>query len=237
MSRPKPKKDLENALWVESFPNQLNGKCCYCKGLVTPFTKQIGHIIPFSMGGPMTIDNLVILCGSCNGSMGAENFNDYCDRTRVIPLIRKNPKMSEAGKKDDLMVTIINKLRLIELSLNEDNLKKSLKKLTIEQIKYLSRHLFNDEIKCRLKDDVIEQMVMIMIIYERISINIIQSFNTDDLIILYKLMYFLYDRHSAPKTRREYLKIIKKENDDIEDIITKVIDLSLDDEAIDLTQD
>jgi hypothetical protein len=44
------------------------GRCVECGG---NFDLQYDHVIPFSLGGATTVDNLQLLCGDCNRKKGA----------------------------------------------------------------------------------------------------------------------------------------------------------------------
>ena len=44
------------------------GRCVSCG---SAFEIQYDHVIPFSLGGASTAENLQILCGDCNRSKGA----------------------------------------------------------------------------------------------------------------------------------------------------------------------
>ena len=43
-----------------------NGTCMYCGNSVSLADFQFEHVIPQSMGGPTTWDNIVVSCGKCN---------------------------------------------------------------------------------------------------------------------------------------------------------------------------
>lgn len=64
-------KALREQVWTQYF-----GKCfdhtCYidwCKNKITVFNYHIGHNIPESKGGTLSIDNLKPICSRCNLSM------------------------------------------------------------------------------------------------------------------------------------------------------------------------
>ena len=54
--------------WRRAVTERANHRCSYCltpsEIVGSPFT--IDHIIPESLGGPSTIDNLCLACWSCN---------------------------------------------------------------------------------------------------------------------------------------------------------------------------
>ncbi len=53
-------------------------KCLCCKLTdITQLNFSCGHIISESDGGPLSVQNLKPICGSCNSSMGTQNMNDF----------------------------------------------------------------------------------------------------------------------------------------------------------------
>lgn len=80
MKAPQRKKLFENVF------SRDGGHCVYCgvrtrrlqKGVSrAPDLATLDHVVPRSMGGPLTADNLVLACQACNnarGVMDAEAF-------------------------------------------------------------------------------------------------------------------------------------------------------------------
>ena len=70
-----PKKKIPKALrdqvWLQWMGKVYEGKCNirWCKNTITVHNFQCGHNIPESKHGATTLDNLVPICNSCNGSM------------------------------------------------------------------------------------------------------------------------------------------------------------------------
>lgn len=75
-----PKK-IRGEAWKIQFGDTLKGSCFCCrKEFDYEDSWHAGHIISHSNGGSDTPDNLRPICGSCNGSMGTENMNDFKKR-------------------------------------------------------------------------------------------------------------------------------------------------------------
>jgi 5-methylcytosine-specific restriction endonuclease McrA len=55
-------KDVRHAVWARD-----EGRCVECD---SDFDIQYDHIIPFSMGGASTVENLQLLCARCNQTKG-----------------------------------------------------------------------------------------------------------------------------------------------------------------------
>ena len=64
-------KALREQVWCERFGRAFVHKCStrWCSNSITVFDFQIGHNIPESKGGTLSIANLIPLCSRCNLSM------------------------------------------------------------------------------------------------------------------------------------------------------------------------
>lgn len=227
-TRSKVPRALENALWIESFGDSTQGKCCYCKGLVTPFTKHIGHVISHKNGGTLALDNLVILCGSCNPSIGSENFNDFCDRTKTIPLIRKEPKIKlDVIKEDTQLKDIIKKLqREDRLGVDGKEIARNLRSLTIGQMKYLAEDLFHSEIFEKLKEDIVEEMLDLINTFDTINIRLLETLTEEELESLYTSLFIMrvdYEGGDKKELIDAFIEACENGDSDYEDEIVKVV--------------
>lgn len=57
--------------------NNYNKKCKYCKKLLRINNYQIDHLIPISKGGPSNIENLEIICATCNRIKGSLSYKHF----------------------------------------------------------------------------------------------------------------------------------------------------------------
>ena len=71
-------KTLKNALWINYFGNERDGKCLCCKReTISIFNYHAGHIKAEINGGKTSLENLIPLCMLCNCSMGKMNMFDF----------------------------------------------------------------------------------------------------------------------------------------------------------------
>ena len=65
-------KALREQVWLETFGKVYEHSCHieWCSNIINVFDFHVGHDIPESKGGTLTIDNLKPICARCNLSMG-----------------------------------------------------------------------------------------------------------------------------------------------------------------------
>ena len=67
-----PKK-IREEVWIRYFKKKYQSKCyiSWCSNTVDVFNFQVGHNIPESKGGTLSLNNLKPICDRCNYSMGS----------------------------------------------------------------------------------------------------------------------------------------------------------------------
>tara|TARA_B100000513_G_C11862434_1_gene173231 strand:- start:56 stop:385 length:330 start_codon:yes stop_codon:yes gene_type:complete len=67
-------KALREQVWVHYFGKKYEHSCYipWCQNNITVFDFHVGHNIPESKGGTLSLDNLRPICSRCNHSMGAQ---------------------------------------------------------------------------------------------------------------------------------------------------------------------
>lgn len=74
-------KTVREKLWKQTFgDNTFNGSCYCCKTVVDAFHWEAGHINSAHNGGSDKLDNLRVICVSCNRSMGTCNMDEFKDK-------------------------------------------------------------------------------------------------------------------------------------------------------------
>lgn len=66
----------------EKFSNVSN--CCYCGTEITHDTCHIEHIIPVSIGGSNTIDNINFSCGRCNVTKNDKTDKEFFEYIKTV---------------------------------------------------------------------------------------------------------------------------------------------------------
>ena len=95
-------KALREQVWLETFGKMYEHSCHieWCSNIINVFDFHVGHDIPESKGGTLTIDNLKPICARCNLSMGDnytisewQNFKPKADDVK--------PKVESDNEKDN----------------------------------------------------------------------------------------------------------------------------------------
>jgi 5-methylcytosine-specific restriction endonuclease McrA len=69
--------DIREKLWDELYPSSCKFECVICDKSDYPFNFEISHIISNNNGGSETIENLTLLCRTCNRSMQTTDVKQY----------------------------------------------------------------------------------------------------------------------------------------------------------------
>jgi hypothetical protein len=71
-------KCVRNALWINYFQNQREGKCqCCLRETISIGNFHAGHIKAHINGGSISLDNLVPICMLCNLSMTKHDLKEF----------------------------------------------------------------------------------------------------------------------------------------------------------------
>lgn len=71
-------KSLRNRVWNERISDyDVEGKCKVCLGRVTKDNFECSHIISEANGGTVDVNNLTVLCSTCNKSVGSRNLDEF----------------------------------------------------------------------------------------------------------------------------------------------------------------
>jgi 5-methylcytosine-specific restriction endonuclease McrA len=60
-----------NSVGMDSVP------CSCCLERVSIYDFECGHLVSVANGGPTTLENLRVMCSTCNSSMGRTNFDEF----------------------------------------------------------------------------------------------------------------------------------------------------------------
>lgn len=74
-------KAIREQVWIHYFGPIFKRSCFvpWCSNIITVFDFCVGHNIPESKGGPLTISNLRPICSRCNLSMGNRyTITEWC---------------------------------------------------------------------------------------------------------------------------------------------------------------
>tara|TARA_B100000242_G_C43045658_1_gene488054 strand:- start:2233 stop:2751 length:519 start_codon:yes stop_codon:yes gene_type:complete len=82
-----PKK-IKEEVWNQYFKKKYESKCYikWCSNDINVFNFQVGHNIPESKGGTLSLGNLKPICDRCNYSMGAHyTIDEWNNKIKTIP--------------------------------------------------------------------------------------------------------------------------------------------------------
>lgn len=68
-------------LWMRDYGNIAEAKCQCCGvTLITEATSEAGHVIAFAKGGSTRVENLKLICRTCNADMGTQNLHEFMQK-------------------------------------------------------------------------------------------------------------------------------------------------------------
>lgn len=76
-SKEKVPKKIRIQLWKDNFENNTNGICYVCEEKITINDFEAGHIKSKFHGGTNELDNLKVICSTCNKDCGIFDLDEY----------------------------------------------------------------------------------------------------------------------------------------------------------------
>ena len=74
--KPIPPK-LRQEVWEKNIGDRLWGHCFTCNMRLSSFEFACGHVHSEATGGPTILENLKVVCKSCNSKMGIQNMIEF----------------------------------------------------------------------------------------------------------------------------------------------------------------
>lgn len=68
---------LRQALWLRDCGNKFFGNCYTCRMKISVYEFSAGHIESEFTGGKTSLENLRVVCKSCNSKMGIRNMEEF----------------------------------------------------------------------------------------------------------------------------------------------------------------
>jgi hypothetical protein len=89
MSKSIPKVIKQQA-WNKYYGEEVGKVLCpmNCGNHILQSSFEAGHIISRHNGGSNSVNNLIPICRSCNGSMSSKNMDDYIRDNSITPLVK-----------------------------------------------------------------------------------------------------------------------------------------------------
>ena len=89
---------LRQEVWEKNIGDKFWGNCFVCNIRLHVMEWSCGHIQSEFKGGKMVIENMKVLCKSCNSKMGTENLLEY--KARKYPDFVKEAPKQEVAKQE-----------------------------------------------------------------------------------------------------------------------------------------
>lgn len=110
-TRPRISKTLRSLVWDKYVGLNKGSSKCICGIRIYQLNFECGHIVPYSKGGPTTLDNLRPICSMCNKSMGNMHFDIYVDKLSgvlqgMVKIKGVVPVDSTTKKKNNIITTL-----------------------------------------------------------------------------------------------------------------------------------
>ena len=86
-------KNLRSIVWHKYFKDKMIGKCYVCSKPVTYDNFEVGHNKAVAKGGSNNINNLRVICKSCNRAMGTMSIEVY--KRKYFTRKRAKPKKAK----------------------------------------------------------------------------------------------------------------------------------------------
>jgi len=68
---------LRQEVWEKNIGDKLWGNCFTCNMRLCAFEFSCGHVVSEANGGPTVLDNLKVVCKSCNSKMGTQHMMTF----------------------------------------------------------------------------------------------------------------------------------------------------------------
>jgi 5-methylcytosine-specific restriction endonuclease McrA len=68
---------LRQKVWETNIGDKFWGNCFTCKMRLNTLEFACGHIVSEFKGGKMVLENMKVVCKSCNSKMGTQNMMEF----------------------------------------------------------------------------------------------------------------------------------------------------------------
>lgn len=88
--QPIPQK-TRTEVWLKEIGDKFYGNCRACKMKLSVFEFACGHVTSEAKGGLTEVENLRVVCKSCNSKMGVQNMDEFIrerySATETVPRV------------------------------------------------------------------------------------------------------------------------------------------------------